>query len=89
MKKTVCALLLSVPLVLTLAAQQAPAPAPAAPPAPARSPSGADISWAFAATNGALPPEAPTTPNSVNAAAQVFVKKQAPRGQPSRTRRPR
>ena len=57
MKKTVCALLFSVPLVLSLAAQQ-PA-APAAPPAPARSPAGADISWAFAATNGALPAEPP------------------------------
>ena len=74
MKKTVCALLLSVPLVLSLAAQQAPAPAPA--PAPARSPAGNDISWAFAATNGALPPEAPTTPNSVPGSTKSYLRSQ-------------
>ena len=72
MKKTVCALLLSVPLVLTLAAQQAPAP----PPAPAKSPAGADISWAFAATNGALPAEAPTTPNSVPGSTKSYMRSQ-------------
>ena len=72
MKKTVCALLVSVPLVLTLAAQT-PAPAP---PAPARSPAGADISWAFAATNGALPPEAPTTSNSVPGSSKTYMRSQ-------------
>ena len=72
MKKTVCALLLSVPLVLTLAAQQAPAP----PPAPAKSPAGADISWAFAATNGALPAESPTTPNSVPGSTKSYMRSQ-------------
>ena len=75
MKKTVCALLLSVPLVLTLAAQ-APAPAPAAPPAPARSPAGADISWAFAATNGALPAEPPTTSTSVPGSTKTYMRSQ-------------
>ena len=73
MKKTVCALLVSVPLVLTLAAQ-APAPAPA--PAPARSPGGADISWAFAATNGALPAEAATTSNSVPGSTKTYTRAQ-------------
>jgi len=73
MKKTVYALLLSVPLALTLAAQT---PAPAAPPAPARSPAGNDISWAFAATNGALPAEAPTTPNSVPGSTKSYMRSQ-------------
>ena len=74
MKKMLCALLVAVPFVLTLAAQ-APAPAPAAPPPPAKSPSGADISWAFAATNGALPAE-PDGPMSVPGSSKSYTKKQ-------------
>ena len=73
MKKTVFALLLSLPLALSLAAQ-APAPAPA--PAPAKSPAGNDISWAFAATNGALPAEAPTTANSVPGSSKSYTRSQ-------------
>jgi cytochrome c553 len=59
---------------LTLAAQQ-PA-APAAPPAPAKSPAGADISWAFAATNGALPAEPPTTSVSMPGSSKTYLRSQ-------------
>jgi cytochrome c553 len=72
MKKTVCVLLLSLPLVLSLAAQQPPA----APPAPAKSPAGNDISWAFAATNGALPAEAPTTPVTMPGSSKTYLRSQ-------------
>jgi cytochrome c553 len=72
MKKTVCALLLSLPLVLSLAAQQPPA----APPAPAKSPAGADISWAFAATNGALPAEPPTTSVTMPGSSKTYLRSQ-------------
>ena len=78
MKKTIFALVLVATFILAVAAQQAPAPAPAAatPPAPARSPAGADISWAFAATNGALPPEPPTTVNSVTGSTKTYLRSQ-------------
>jgi cytochrome c553 len=72
MKKTASVFLLSLPLVLSLAAQQPPA----APPAPARSPAGADISWAFAATNGALPAEAPTTPVTMPGSSKTYLRSQ-------------
>jgi cytochrome c553 len=71
MKKTLFALLLTTPLVYSLAAQ---APAPAAPPAPARSPSGADISWAFAAQNGALPAEPPTTQVTLPGSSKTYTR---------------
>ena len=74
MKKTVCALLLSVALVLSLAAQQ-PA-APAVPPAPAKSPAGNDISWAFPAINGALPAEPPTTPVTMQGSSKTYLRSQ-------------
>ena len=73
MKKTVLVLLLIVAFVFLVAAQQAPAPAP---PAPARSPSGTDISWAFAATNGALPAEPPTTQHQVPGSAKTYLRSQ-------------
>jgi cytochrome c553 len=73
MKKTLYTLLVSVPFALSLAAQ---APAPAAPPAPARSPAGNDISWAFAATNGALPAEPPTTQVSVPGSTKTYLRSQ-------------
>jgi cytochrome c553 len=73
MKKTLFAVLVTVPFVLTLAAQQAPAPA--APPPPAKSPSGADISWAFAATNGALPAE-PPGPMSLPGSSKSYTRAQ-------------
>ena len=72
MKRTVIALLLGLPLVLSLAAQQPPA----APPAPARSPAGADISWAFAATNGALPAEPGTTPVTMAGSSKTYLRSQ-------------
>jgi cytochrome c553 len=77
MKKILCTLLVAIPLVLSLAAQQPPAPgaAPATPPAPARSPAGADISWAFAATNGALPPE-PPGPMNVPGSTKTYTRAQ-------------
>ena len=76
MKKTLFAVLVAVPFVITLAAQQAPnPPAPAAPPPPAKSPSGADISWAFAATNGALPAE-PPGPMSLPGSSKSYTRQQ-------------
>jgi cytochrome c553 len=64
-------------VVIGAVAQQAPAPSPATTPAPpARSPAGADISWAFAATNGALPAEPPTTVNSVPGSTKTYLRSQ-------------
>ena len=77
MKSTILALILIATAILGVAAQQAPAPAPAAAAAaPARSPAGADISWAFAATNGALPAEPPTTVNSVPGSTRTYLRSQ-------------
>jgi cytochrome c553 len=77
MKKTLYALLLTTPIVYLLATQvPATAQAPATPPPPAKSPSGADISWAFAATNGALPPEAPTTEHSLEGSTKKYTRAQ-------------
>jgi cytochrome c553 len=77
MKKTLSALLLTIPVVcLTAGRMPARAQAPAAPPAPARSPSGADISWAFAATNGSLPPEAPTTEHTLPGSNKKYTRAQ-------------
>jgi cytochrome c553 len=77
MKSTILALILIATVILGVAAQQAPAPAPAAAAAaPARSPAGADISWAFAATNGALPAEPPTTVHSVPGSTRTFLRSQ-------------
>jgi cytochrome c553 len=76
MKKTLFSLFLLTTVILGVSARQAPAPAPAAPPAPARSPAGNDISWAFAATNGALPAEPPTTQNSVPGSSKTYLRSQ-------------
>ena len=78
MNKIVFALMLIATVILGVAAQQAPAPAPAAatPAPPARSASGADISWAFASTNGALTPEPPTTVNSVTGSTKTYLRSQ-------------
>ena len=70
MKKVVSAVLFTTIFVMLLGAQQAPAPAPA------RSPSGGDISWAFAATNGALPAEAPTTSHNLPGSAKSYLRSQ-------------
>jgi len=75
MKKPIFALVLITSIILGVAAQQAPAPV-AAPAPPARSPAGADISWAFAVTNGTLPAEPPTTVNSVPGSTKTYLRSQ-------------
>jgi cytochrome c553 len=73
MRRILFAFVLAVPFALSLTAQQ---PAPPAPAAPVRSPAGADISWAFAATNGALPaPDASpkTVPGSTKTIPQAQI----------------